>query len=132
MAKMNSVVHFEMSAEDGKRMSEFYSKVFRWQTQQFGEEFGGYILVTTTETDANGIPKNPGAINGGIYKRTDDPALNPPSVVISVDDINDSMEKVKNNGGKVLGNVEDIPGIGKYISFIDTEGNRVGMLQPSR
>jgi hypothetical protein len=24
----------------------------------------------------------------------------------------------------------DIPGVGQYVSFTDTEGNRVGMLQP--
>jgi predicted enzyme related to lactoylglutathione lyase len=130
MAKMNPVVHFEMSAENGKRMAEFYSKVFGWQTQQFGEEMGGYILASTTETDENGMPKNPGAINGGFYQRTEDPALNHPSVVISVDDINESIEKVKKEGGKTLGKIEEIPGIGQYISFIDTEGNRAGMLQP--
>jgi hypothetical protein len=24
----------------------------------------------------------------------------------------------------------EIPGVGKYVSFFDTEGNRVSMLQP--
>ena len=33
-------------------------------------------------------------------------------------------------GGKVLGDPMDIPGIGKYVSFLDTEGNRVSMLKP--
>jgi uncharacterized protein len=131
MSKMNPVVHFEMAAEDGKRMSEFYTKAFGWQTQQFGEEMGNYILATTTETGSNGMPKNPGAINGGFYQRMDDPVSNHPSVVISVDDINESIGKVKNSGGNILGEVQEIPGIGKYISFLDTEGNRVGMLQPS-
>lgn len=130
MSKMNPVVHFEMSAENTKRMAEFYSKVFGWQTQQLGEEMGGYILASTTETGENGMPKNPGAINGGFYQRMADPASNYPSVVISVDDLDDSVNKIKNAGGKISGKTEDIPGIGKYISFFDTEGNRVGMLQP--
>jgi predicted enzyme related to lactoylglutathione lyase len=26
----------------------------------------------------------------------------------------------------------NIPGIGLYVSFFDTEGNRVGMIQPTR
>jgi len=34
-------------------------------------------------------------------------------------------------GGKVLGEPVDIPGVGSYVSFIDTEGNRVSLLQPS-
>lgn len=130
MAKMNPVVHFEMAAENGKRMAEFYSKVFGWQTQQLGEDMGNYILASTTETGNDGMPKNPGAINGGFYQKMDDPALNHPSVVIAVDDINESIEMIKNNGGKISGDVQEIPGIGKYISFHDTEGNRVGMLQP--
>jgi len=130
MSKMNPVVHFEMASEDGKRMSNFYTKVFGWQTQQLGEEMGGYILVTTTETGSNGMPKNPGAINGGFYQKTDDPVSNYPSVVISVDDINESIGKIKNSSGKILGEIQEITGIGKYISFLDTEGNRLSILQP--
>jgi predicted enzyme related to lactoylglutathione lyase len=53
-----------------------------------------------------------------------------PSVVVAVDDINDSMKKVMKAGGKVLGNPMEIPGVGQYVSFFDTEGNRVSMLQP--
>ena len=53
-----------------------------------------------------------------------------PSVVVAVDDINDSMKKVTQAGGKVLGDPMEIPGIGQYVSFFDTEGNRVSMLQP--
>ena len=32
--------------------------------------------------------------------------------------------------GKVLGEPMEIPGVGQYVSFLDTEGNRVSMLQP--
>lgn len=127
---MNPVVHFEMPAEDRKRMSEFYSKTFGWQTQQLGPEMGNYVLVMTTESDNNG-PKKPGAINGGFYTKTDDMPAQYPSVVIAVDDIDQSMKKVAQSGGKVLGEPMDIPGVGKYVSFFDTEGNRVSMLQPN-
>jgi predicted enzyme related to lactoylglutathione lyase len=131
MSKMNPVVHFEMPAENRKRMAGFYTKIFGWQTQQLGSEMGDYILVSTTETSQDGRPTKPGAINGGFYQKTDDPVSNYPSVVISVDDINESIGKIKNGGGKILGEVQEIPGIGKYASFLDTEGNRVGMLQPT-
>ncbi len=30
----------------------------------------------------------------------------------------------------MLGEPMDIPGIGRYVSFTDPEGNRVSMLQP--
>jgi len=131
MSKMNPVVHFEMPAENKKRMTEFYTNAFGWQMQQLGPEMGEYIVVTTSETDANGRPKNPGTINGGFYQKTDDPISHHPSIVIAVDDINESIKKVKKAGGKILGEPMDIPGIGKYVSFIDTEGNRLSILQPS-
>jgi uncharacterized protein len=127
---MNPVVHFEMPAEDRKRMSEFYTRAFGWKTQQLGSEMAEYVLVTTTESDNNG-PKNPGAINGGFYQKTKDMPAQFPSVVIAVDDIKDAVKKVTNAGGKVLGEPMEIPGVGQYVSFFDTEGNRVSMLQPA-
>jgi len=41
------------------------------------------------------------------------------------------MRKVTAAGGKVLGEPMEIPGVGQYVSFIDTEGNRVSILQPA-
>jgi uncharacterized protein len=129
---MNPVVHFEMPAEDRKRMADFYTKVFGWKTQQLGEDMGNYVLATTTDSDENGMPKNPGAINGGFFQKTNDKAAQYPSVVIAVDNIQEHMRNVEKSGGKVLGEPVDIPGIGMYVSFLDTEGNRVGMIQPTR
>ena len=130
MSKMNPVVHFEMPAEDRNRMIKFYESTFGWQTKQLGPEMGEYVLVTTTESDENG-PKRPGAINGGFYAKKEDWPAQYPSLVIAVDDIKESMKKVAEAGGKVLGEPMEIPGVGLYVSFFDTEGNRVSMLQPS-
>jgi predicted enzyme related to lactoylglutathione lyase len=131
---MNPVVHFEMPSEDTKRMSAFYTKVFGWQTKQLGPEMGNYVLVQTTETAENGFPKQPGRINGGFAARSKD--FQATNVVIGVEDVRESMKKVRAAGGKVLdgqkpGEPDNIPGVGLYASFIDTEGNRVGMLQPT-
>lgn len=128
--KMNPVVHFEMPAKDKKRVSKFYSSVFGWQMQQFGPEMGNYIVAGTTPVDKNQMPKNPGAINGGFYEWSKE--NKEPSVVISVDNLKESIAKVKKAGGKVLVKPMRIPGIGLYVSFRDTEGTRVGMLQPSQ
>jgi len=119
-----------MPAEDRKRMVKFYSTVFGWQTQQLGPEMGDYVVVTTAESDETGRPKMGGAINGGFYQKTEDPISNHPSVVIAVDDINDAVKKIKNAWGKVLNEPMDIPVVGSYASFIDTEGNRLSVLQP--
>ena len=127
---MNPVVHFEIPAEDKKRMSDFYTKVFGWRTQQLGKEMGEYIVVSTSDSDENGRPKTPGTINGGFYQKTDDPVSHHPSVVISVGNIDESIQMIKSNGGKVLSEPMPIPGVGVFASFLDTEGNRLSILQP--
>jgi len=129
---MYPVIHFEMPADDKKRISSFYSSAFGWQTQQLGPEMGDYVLATTTESDENGRPKRPGTINGGFFQKTNDKPSQYPSIVIGVEDIKDQMKKVEAAGGRVLGEPMQIPGVGWYVSFFDTEGNRVGMLQPQR
>ena len=133
MTKMNPVVHFEMPYEDKQRMADFYSNAFGWQAQMLGDEMGSYVIMSTTEMGANHMPKEPGRINGGFFKKTDQHQV--PSVVIAVDDIKAAMEKVTSAGGKVLGaskgmEPDDIPGVGLYISIQDPEGNKVALLQP--
>jgi predicted enzyme related to lactoylglutathione lyase len=130
MKKMYPVVHFEMPAEDRQRMVNFYSRVFGWQAQFFGEDMGNYVTVSTTETDEKGMIKNPGAINGGFYPKREDPLGQRTSLVIAVDDINESSREVNEAGGKIQGEPVDIPGVGKYVSFLDTEGNVLSLLQP--
>lgn len=142
MAKMNPVVHFEMGYNDRDRMVKFYETAFGWKAQPMGPDMGNYVVAQTTDTDENGMVKTPGTINGGFYAKTDSPGSHAPSVVISVDDINAAIEEVKKAGGKILGGMNEkgghtmepqmIPGVGLWVSFEDTEGNRVSMLQPNR
>ncbi len=127
---MNPVVHFEMSADDRKRMADFYAHVFGWKAEFFGEEMGNYVTVATTESDENGRPKMAGAINGGFYPRGTNEGDHHPSVVIAVDDIHATLEQIKKSGGSVISEPVNIPQVGQYASFYDTEGNRVSILQP--
>jgi hypothetical protein len=73
----------------------------------------------------------PGAINGGFFPKKSDWPAQHPSVVIAVDDIDESTANIAGAGGKLLGEPMDIPGVGRYVSFLDTEGNRVSLLQPA-
>lgn len=126
---MDPVIHFEMPYADAARMADFYGAAFGWQTQALGPAMGNYVVATTCEV-ANGRPTRPGTINGGFFEQ---PAAGPalqPSVVIAVENLQASMAKVRSAGGTVIGEPVDIPGVGAYVSFIDTEGNRVSMLQP--
>jgi predicted enzyme related to lactoylglutathione lyase len=119
-----------MPAEDRNRMAGFYAKAFGWKTNMMGDDMGNYTLVTTTESDENGRPKKPGAINGGFYPKNSEGPAQYPSLVVAVDDINDAMNKITEAGGKVLGEPMEIPGYGMYVSFYDTEGNRVSIMAP--
>lgn len=139
--KSNPVVHFEMGYEDKDRMCKFYESVFGWQMRRTGPEMGNYVVVTTAESDEKtGRPNQPGSINGGFYEKTDNPLSQAPSVVVAVDDIQAAMKAIEAGGGKVLGAMDqsgshsnepqDIPGVGLWISVMDTEGNRLSVLQP--
>lgn len=126
---MNPVVHFEMPYGDVKRAATFYESVFGWKTEIFGGEGGGYLLVTTVESDVTpGAPA--GAINGGMFPNKPGPAQHP-SIVIAVEDIRAAMRKVNTSGGQTLFEPMEIPGVGLYVAFLDTEGNRNSMLQPA-
>ncbi|HVX48080.1 MAG TPA: VOC family protein [Candidatus Saccharimonadales bacterium] len=127
----NPVVHFEMPYEDAERVADFYKKAFGWNMVNMGQQMGDYITAGTAETDENRMVKTPGTINGGFYPLSSAPDSKEPSVVISVNDIKKATEDIKQAGGKMLGEPIEIPGIGLYVSFKDTEGNRASILQPN-
>jgi predicted enzyme related to lactoylglutathione lyase len=127
---MDPVVHFEMPYEDKARIAKFYSAAFGWKTRTMGADMNNYVVATTTQSGADGRPEHPGAINGGFFEKKPDWPAQYPSVVIAVDSIRESMTKVAKAGGQVLGEPMDIPSVGSYVSIVDTEGNRVGLLQP--
>jgi uncharacterized protein len=128
---MDPVVHFEMPYDDRERMARFYRGVFGWELQMLGQEMGNYVLATTAKP--GGTVRHDaasGSINGGFFARNPDWPAQYPSVVIAVQDIRASMKKVNDAGGETLGEPMTIPGVGDYVSFFDTEKNRVSMLQP--
>lgn len=130
---MNPVVHFEMPYDDRGRMAAFYRSVFGWELQMLGEEMGNYVLATTCKPGQDvkaPADASRGAINGGFFPRNPEWPAQYPSVVIAVDDIRSAMKRVNEAGGEVLGEPMEIPGVGQYVSFFDTEKNRVSLLQP--
>lgn len=125
------VVHFEMPYDDAARMAAFYAEAFGWKMDRLGAEMGDYVLAGTAET-REGRPVLPGVINGGFFPRRPDMPAQVPAVVIAVGDIAAAMARVADAGGTVLGSPMPIPGVGLYVSFTDTEGNRASLLQPDR
>ena len=133
MTKKNPVVHFEMPYKDAKRVSKFYESSFGWGMNDAGPDMGNYLVATTTDTDENKMVKTPGTINGGFFGYDEKvPGRNIPSVVISVDNMEEAIKLVEAAGGKIEAKPQDIPGIGLWVVFIDSEGNRVSLLQATR
>ena len=123
---MNPVVHFEMPYHDAKRASAFYANAFGWNVHDMGAEMGGYLMLFTADKDVRDDGKR-GAIDGGLFPHEPDNAH--PSIVIGVGDIHATMKRITDAGGTLLGEVMEIPEIGTYISFRDTEGNRNSLMQ---
>ncbi len=122
---MDSVVHFEIAAEDMKRATDFYNKAFGWQLNDWAGS--GYFIATTTQSDKDGRPSSPGAINGGVGKR--EGPLQGVVVTLRVDDIEASLSKIKQHGGSVIAPKSPVGDIGFTAYLKDTEGNTVGLWQ---
>jgi uncharacterized protein len=126
---MDRVVHFEIPAENLERAKKFYSENFGWKLNQLGPEVGNYVLVHTGPTDEQGMPKDRAFINGGLMPR--DPSASSPVLVIAVADADQTVEKVKRSGGRLVGEILDIPNVGRYARVQDTEGNVIGVIKPA-
>ena len=120
---MGKVVHFEIPVDDMARAKKFY-KIFDWQL----EDIPGmdYVGVRTTAVDSTThMPKEPGAINGGMMQRTKE--LKGPTVAIEVSSVDEYIKKVIAAGGKEVMPKMEIPGMGYYAYVTDTENNVIGL-----
>jgi uncharacterized protein len=128
---MDKVVHFEIPVDDVPRAKEFYASIFDWDLND--ADMGGgvmYTTVGTVETDEKMRPKEPGAINGGLMKRSSDTPA--PVITIQVAGIDDALKKIEAGGGTVVQPRTPIPDMGAFAYFKDSEGNTLGLWETSR
>jgi hypothetical protein len=128
---MDKVVHFEIPVDDEARAKEFYGSIFEWDLND--AEMGGgvtYTTVGTVETDERMQPKEPGAINGGLMKRSSDAPA--PVITIQVDSIDESLKKIEAGGGSTVQPRTEIPDMGAFAYFKDSEGNTMGLWESFR
>jgi uncharacterized protein len=120
---MRKVVHFELPADDISRAKQFYDSVFGWGLQDV--EGLDYTSIMTVQVDENQMPTEPGAINGGLTSRSDEVKV--PVLTVDVESIDDTLKSVEAAGGSPVRPRTEIPGMGAYAYFRDTEGNVVGL-----
>jgi uncharacterized protein len=125
---MDKVVHFEIPFDEQERAEKFYKDIFGWNIFKAGEM--PYWMARTVECDDNNMPKEMGAINGGMLKRdSSDPGSDNPVIVIKVPSIGDYKKKIEDNGGKLLMEPVKVGDMGMYARFKDSEGNVLGIWQ---
>jgi predicted enzyme related to lactoylglutathione lyase len=122
---MDKVLHFEIPTDDMGRASAFYRETFGWQLMDMSEQGTDYTIAMTVPVDDQQQPTEPGAINGGMMKRSS--RTPSPVITIGVASIDEALKKVEAGGGSVVAPREEIPGMGAYAYFKDSEGNTLGL-----
>lgn len=125
---MNRIIHFEIQVDNPERAIKFYTDVFGWNIEKWGEQ--DYWMVMTAEKDS----KEPG-ISGGLLPR---PAKTPPAecgtnsfvCTALVENFDTTAEKIIKAGGQVAMPKFAIENMAWQGYFIDTEGNTFGIHQP--
>jgi predicted enzyme related to lactoylglutathione lyase len=125
----HTIVHFEIPADNVEELSKFYTNLFGWKIIHSPAGEMDYWVIHTVPTDDKGMPQRPG-VNGGMFpKQPEQKELNPVNY-ITVENIDEYIEKVASLGGKILMPKQQIPTVGYIALAVDPEGNQFGMLQP--
>jgi predicted enzyme related to lactoylglutathione lyase len=122
---MDKVVHFEIPFDNKQRAMKFYTDSFGWQLTEMPQM--NYVMASTVPVDDRQMPKEPGAINGGLFERPKE-APNP-RIYVGVASVDGAIKKVEAAGGKVVTPKTPIPGMGAYARIADSEGNVLGLFE---
>lgn len=117
------VGYFEMHVDDFQRAQQFYGQVFGWSFSKVPVPFE-YYMIDTGHTGEK-------SIQGGMMKRQQPLAANNGIsgyvCAIYVTSIDDALDKIRKNGGRVTMEKTPLPGIGFIAYGLDPEGNAFGL-----
>ncbi len=119
---MKRPVHFEILADDPKKLADFYARVFGWEIADWGGGEEQTYWVATTGPDGE-----PG-INGGFMHRAFDQAV---INTLEVESLEEATREIEAAGGKVIHGPNEVPGVGTHAYFADPEGILFGVMQPA-
>lgn len=112
---MAKVEHFEIPVDDIARASAFYKTVLDFDYEPWGDDQG---MIRSGEGPEAGI-------GGDLHVRGE--VLPHPTVVFTVDRIEDTVALVTANGGALLGGIEPMGETARYAYITDSEGNVIGL-----
>jgi predicted enzyme related to lactoylglutathione lyase len=109
---MAKVEHFEIPVDDIARAQAFYRSVLDFDYEPWGEEMG----MLKQPQDAG--------INGDLHLRGATPH---PTVVFTVDRIEDTVALAVAAGGQQIGEIQPLSENSRWVYIKDSEGNLVGL-----
>ena len=122
------VVHFEIPFDDAERARGFYKELFGWQIQEMpGMD---YTIVSTGPSGEQG-PTEPGYIGGGMLARQQ-AATSGPVLVVDVDSIDDTLQRIGGMGGSTVVGKTPVGEMGFAAYFTDPEGNVIGLWETAK
>jgi predicted enzyme related to lactoylglutathione lyase len=117
-------VHFEIPFDDGDRARGFYRDAFGWNVQHIPDM--DYTMVTSGPTTEQGMPSEPGFINGGMLGRHLASSAGP-VITVDVDSIDAALERIEKLGGATVLGKQPVGTMGFAAYFKDPEGNVMGL-----
>jgi len=128
--KKNNVAHFEIYANDPRKLGQFYTSLFDWQLEPMAGM--NYTHVKTVDTDKDNHPTTPGGINGGLMERPQ--GFTPKAWVsyVNVASVDDTVAHAKTLGAHVSKPKSAVPGMGWFAMLTDPEGNEFAVWQPDK
>ncbi len=119
----NTLTHFAIHTDDIARARAFYGAVFEWGFNSYGQP--DFLQVKAEDTES-------GATIGALQSRNYSPVpgkLLGWECTIGVENVEAIIERVSNNGGRIVMPKTPIPYVGWIAKFLDTEGNLVCAMQ---
>lgn len=110
--------HIEIPADEPERARQFYQEVFGWTFPPEIPGFEGYHMFTT--------PAGEEGLGGAIGKRGE---MAPEQVrsYINVTSVDETLAAIEANGGDIVTAKSEVPGMGWFGVFRDTEGNELAV-----
>lgn len=125
----HTIIHFEIPANNIENLKTFYEKLFNWKMIHSPVENMDYWVIQTVPTDDKGMLQRPG-VNGGMYAKPKEQKDLTQVNYITVENVDEYIEKLTKLGGKVIRPKQQVPTVGYIALALDPEGNPFGLLQP--
>lgn len=116
--------YFDLTVHNLKDARLFFENALGWRFEKFPMPYE-YYRITAGEPDEPGI-------DGGVGEVKDTPTAEGrpmTQVTVPVQNLDESIEKVKQNGGSVVEPKMPIPGIGWYATCAEPGGLKFGMIE---